>query len=563
MNNKKSILVLSILSLLFIQLNAQQTRTGRIEESLTTFNDVLRQLDMNYVDTLNYESITETAINQALRKVDPYTVYFPKKKDDDLRMLTTGKYGGIGAIIQQRDSQVIIANPYEGKPAQRNDVLSGDILLSVDGTSVKDKKVPDVSQLLRGEPGSIVKLELERNGQVINREFAREDIHMEPVDYYTVFPKDSTDNQFVGYISFREFTEGSAADFAKALNDLVTNHHIEGIIFDLRSNGGGIIEEAIRIVNNFVPKGTTVVSTKGKIQSANNTYITQAEPTYPNLPVVILVDKNSASASEIVSGSLQDLKRATLIGQRTFGKGLVQKPVEFGDGSMMRLTIARYYTPSDRCIQKPYTNGMDKNYEEDLMLRYQHGEFFSQDSIKHEGPEYHTNNGRVVYGGGGITPDIFVPEDTSDFTSYYKEASMSGLILQFGYDYTDQHRAVLKEYDSEASLLKYIKKQNLVEQFAQYAEKHGLKRRNLMIQRSRRLLEQYIYSRVIYNILDEQSWLQYLNEDDPAIRETLRVFEAGEAFPKAPDLKGSKAKKVAMSFDYRAVHKSSVVVARA
>ena len=178
MNNKKSILVLSILSLLFIQLNAQQTRTGRIEESLTTFNDVLRQLDMNYVDTLNYESITETAINQALRKVDPYTVYFPKKKDDDLRMLTTGKYGGIGAIIQQRDSQVIIANPYEGKPAQRNDVLSGDILLSVDGTSVKDKKVPDVSQLLRGEPGSIVKLELERNGQVINREFAREDIHM-------------------------------------------------------------------------------------------------------------------------------------------------------------------------------------------------------------------------------------------------------------------------------------------------------------------------------------------------------------------------------------------------
>ena len=164
---------------------AQKARTGRIEESLGIFNDVLRQLDMNYVDTLNYESITETAINQALHKVDPYTVYYPKKKDDDLRMLTTGKYGGIGAIIQQRDSQVIIANPYEGKPAQRNDVLAGDVLVSVDGTSVKDKKVPDVSQLLRGEPGSIVKLELERNGDIITREFAREDIHMEPVDYYT------------------------------------------------------------------------------------------------------------------------------------------------------------------------------------------------------------------------------------------------------------------------------------------------------------------------------------------------------------------------------------------
>ena len=296
MRYTKHILVLLLCAIL-LPVSAQQSRTGRIEESLTIFNDVLRQLDMNYVDTLNYESITETAINQALHKVDPYTVYYPKKKDDDLRMLTTGKYGGIGAIIQQRDSQVIIANPYEGKPAQRNDVLAGDILLKVDTTSVKDKKVPDVSQLLRGEPGSIVKLELDRNGDTITREFAREDIHMEPVDYYTSFTDSA--NRNIGYISFREFTEGSAEDFTKALNDLVANKHIEGLVFDLRSNGGGIIEEAIRIVNQFVPKGTTVVSTKGKIRTANNTYVTQAEPTHPDLPLVILVDKNSASASEI------------------------------------------------------------------------------------------------------------------------------------------------------------------------------------------------------------------------------------------------------------------------
>ena len=348
MRYTKHILVILLCAIL-LPVSAQQSRTGRIEESLTIFNDVLRQLDMNYVDTLNYESITETAINQALHKVDPYTVYYPKKKDDDLRMLTTGKYGGIGAIIQQRDSQVIIANPYEGKPAQRNDVLAGDVLLKVDTTSVKDKKVPDVSQLLRGEPGSIVKLELNRNGKIITREFAREDIHMEPVDYYTTLT-DSANRTF-GYISFREFTEGSAEDFSKALYDLVANKHIEGLVFDLRSNGGGIIEEAIRILSLFVPKGTMVVSTKGKIRTANNTYVTQTEPIYPDLPLVLLVDKNSASASEIVSGALQDLNRATLIGQRTFGKGLVQnlRPIAFG--GHLKVTTSKYYLPSGRCIQ--------------------------------------------------------------------------------------------------------------------------------------------------------------------------------------------------------------------
>lgn len=330
-----------------------QQQTARIDQSLTIFNDVMRQLDINYCDTLNYEDITETAINQMLRKVDPYTVYYPKKKDDDLRMLTTGKYGGIGAIIQLREiknakgkdeKQIIIANPYEDKPAQRNDVLAGDIILSVDGVSAKDKEVSDVSNLLRGVPGTIVKLELERDGQKITREFAREDIHLAPVDYYTSIDE-------IGYISFREFTEGSAADFKQALDDLAETEHIKGLIIDLRGNGGGIIDEAIKIVANFVPRGTTIVSTKGKIAVSNHTYTTTTDPSYPNLPLVIMVDKNSASASEIVSGAMQDLKRATLVGQRTFGKGLVQnlRPIAY-DGHL-KVTTSKYYLPSGRCIQ--------------------------------------------------------------------------------------------------------------------------------------------------------------------------------------------------------------------
>ena len=343
---------LIVIGLLLSITAVAQQQTGRIDKMLTIFNDVVRQLDMNYVDTLNYEEMAETAINQMLRKVDPYTVYYPKKKDDDLRMMTTGKYGGIGAIIQLREvsgkgkdtTQIIIANPYEGKPAQRNDVMAGDIILSVDGVSARNKQVSDVSQLLRGVPGSTVKLELSRDGQTIIREFQREDIHLEPVDYYTVF-----DN--IGYIAFSEFTEGSAKDFRIALDDLVNNRHAKGLIIDLRGNGGGIIDEAIQIVSNFVPKGTTVVSTHGKIKVSNNTYSTMTEPAYPELPVVVLVDKNSASASEIVSGSLQDLERATIVGQRTFGKGLVQnvRPIAY-DGHL-KVTTSKYYLPSGRCIQ--------------------------------------------------------------------------------------------------------------------------------------------------------------------------------------------------------------------
>ena len=216
-----------------------------------------------------------------------------------------------------------------------------------------------------------------------------------------------------------------------------------------------------------------------------------------HIPLVVLIDEGSASASEILAGAIQDNDRGTIIGRRSFGKGLVQQPIAFNDGSMIRLTIARYYTPAGRCIQKPYSSGADKSYEEDLVSRYQHGEFFNQDSIKHTGPEYHTNIGRTVYGGGGITPDIFVPEDTTDITSYYKEASMSGLILQFAYSYTDDHRAALSKFDNMKDMAEYLTKQNIVEKFAVYANKNGLRRRNLMIKKSHKLLERFIVSRII------------------------------------------------------------------
>ena len=238
---------------------------------------------------------------------------------------------------------------------------------------------------------------------------------------------------------------------------------------------------------------------------------------------------------------MQDNDRATIIGRRSFGKGLVQQQIPFPDGSMIRLTIARYYTPSGRCIQKPYTDGEDPEYAQDLVSRFRHGEYFSQDSIKHKGPQYHTSIGRVVYGGGGITPDIFIPEDTTNMTSYYKEAVMNGLILQFAFTYTDNNRQKMKEFKKMLELANYLKRQNTVEQFVVYADKRGLQRRNLLIKKSHSLLEQFINARIIYNMLDEQALNEYINLDDAAIRKALSVFRNNSSFPKKPNSTMNKA----------------------
>lgn len=336
-----------LLLLLPLSVHAEQSTT-RIEKTLSIYNDVWRQLDMNYVDTLNYEQLMETAIGAMLQKIDPYTVYFPKEKDTELKMMTTGKYGGIGSIIQQRDKIILIANPYEGKPAQRAGVLAGDKLISVDGVSTKGKAVSEVSNLLRGVPGTEVKLVIEREGEKKQLKFAfeREEIHMDAVDYYSVIPDTK-----VGYISLREFTMGASSEVSRALDDLVYQRGAESLILDLRGNGGGIVDEAIRIVNLFVGADTEVVSTKGKTEQACRTYKTNSAARFPDMPVCILVDHNSASASEIVAGSLQDLKRAKLIGERTFGKGLVQNLRQISYGGHLKVTTSKYYLPSGRCIQ--------------------------------------------------------------------------------------------------------------------------------------------------------------------------------------------------------------------
>ena len=249
---------------------------------------------------------------------------------------------------------------------------------------------------------------------------------------------------------------------------------------------------------------------------------------------MVLTDEMSASASEIFAGAIQDNDRGTIVGRRTFGKGLVQQPMEFRDGSIVRLTVARYYTPSGRCIQKPYESGKGEDYENDLIARYERGEYFSEDSIHQDGKAYETSLGRKVYGGGGIMPDIFVGEDTTGVTSYYKEALYLGLVRQFCYDFTDQNRPLLRRYKSSGELAAYLKKQDLLERFASYAASHGLARRNLMLRTSARLFEKNILSSIIYNMLDVEAFQEYVNLTDATVLKALEVLHSGTSFPVAP-----------------------------
>ena len=332
--------------LLFLAINLlAESKTTRIDKNLTIYTDVMRQLDMSYVDTLNYDELIKTSINAMLRQVDPYTIYMPKSEDDNLRMMTTGKYGGIGAIIMQRDSNVFVSDPYEYMPAAEAGLRAGDRFVSVDGMDCHGKTTKEVSDRLRGKPGTSLTVVVERDSALITKELKRRDIHLPAVSFATVL-QDS-----IAYISFSEFTINSAQEFLVALDRMVQHNQVKRLIIDLRNNGGGLIDEAIQLVGFFVSKGTEVVSTKGKVENVCRSYTTQNNPIFPNMPIVVMVNNNSASASEIVSGALQDLKRATIIGQRTFGKGLVQNIRPIAYGGHLKVTTSKYYLPSGRCIQ--------------------------------------------------------------------------------------------------------------------------------------------------------------------------------------------------------------------
>ena len=538
MNNKKNSrfmplmmalsVVVGILIGTFYANHFSGNRLSIINSSSNKLNNLLHIIDDQYVDTVNVNDLVEKAMPQILAELDPHSVYISAKDvqqaNDDLR----GSFSGVGIEFTIRQDTLHVQQVINNGPAERAGVIAGDKIVTVDDKPFTGKTLTNEEAMhrLKGPKDTKVKLGILRYGEKKLRSITvtRGEIPTKSVTA-TYMLDDHT-----GYIRIKNFGENTYPELLIALAKL-SQESFQSLCIDLRGNTGGYLQSAVQIANEFLPKNRLIVYTQGR-KSPRQEYRSDGRGSYQQIPLVILIDEISASASEILAGAIQDNDRGTIIGRRSFGKGLVQQPIAIGDQSMIRLTIARYYSPSGRCIQKPYTAGDNKDYEEDILTRYEHGEFFSGDSIKHEGKEYHTANGRPVYGGGGITPDIFVAEDTTNVTSYYKQASISGQIIMFAYSYTDENRQKLSQLSTVDEMAVYLKRQNIVDKFATYADNNGLKRRNLMIQRSYKLLERYIISRIIYNMMKEEAWIQYLNHDDPAIMETLHVMREGNAFPK-------------------------------
>lgn len=507
-------------------------KLGIINTSSNKLNALLRIIDDQYVDTVNMGELVEEAMPQILSELDPHSSYIPAKDLEAVNADLKGSFSGIGIQFTIQNDTIHVNSVIQGGPSEKVGLMAGDRIVEVDDSAFVGKIVTNSEAMkrLKGEKGSKVKLGVYRPGEkdLLHFTVIRGNIPVKSIDAAYMI------NEKVGYIKVNKFGETTYPELLIALAKL-NQKSCEGLIVDLRGNTGGYMAAAIQMVNEFLPNNRLIVYTQGR-KSPREDYNSNGTGSNQKMPLVVLVDEGSASASEIFAGAIQDNDRGTIVGRRSFGKGLVQQPIEFSDGSAIRLTIARYYTPSGRCIQKPYEKGKESEYELDLLTRYEHGEFFSADSIKQDETEvYHTRLGRPVYGGGGIMPDIFVPQDTTGMTSYFRMAANRGLIIRYTFDYTDQNRSTLQKYDTPEKMEAYLKGQNLLNKFAAWAEKKGLKRRNNLMMKSRRLFEMSLYGNIIYNMLGMEAYVEYLNESDKTVLKAVEILEKGESFPQAPD----------------------------
>lgn len=407
-----------------------------VAKNLEVFNSIYKHLDLLYVDTLNAKEVVGNAINGMLRSLDPYTVYYSEDKTNELRTMLTGKYAGIGSIIRWNSqiSNSVIEEPYEGMPAAEAGLRKGDVILSIDGESMKGKDNSYVSDHLRGDAGTTFELKIRRpsTGKEMRFKITRRSIQMPAVPYYGV------QQGGIGYIKLNEFTENSAKIVRNAFIDM-RHQQIKGLILDLRNNGGGSELEAANLVNLFVPKGVTVVSNRGKLKRANHDYKTTSEPIDTVIPIVVMVNGNSASSAEIVTGALQDMDRAVVLGTKTYGKGLVQMPIDLPYNCEMKVTTSRYYIPSGRCIQA---------------RKYRHNDGGSSEVIADSTKrKFYTLNGREVLDAGGITPDVVVEGDSLPNIAYYLAAARDSneVLLNYEVDYIAKHPTVAQPADFELS----------------------------------------------------------------------------------------------------------------
>ncbi|MFT7613520.1 MAG: carboxyl-terminal processing protease [Parvicellaceae bacterium] len=423
-----AILILGLIIPLFYSfVPKEQSDLFEITKNLSIFSSIYKEIDLYYVEEVEPGELMKTGLDAMLKSLDPYTNYIPESRIEDYRLMTTGEYGGIGSLIRRDEDFVIISEPYEGYPAHKAGLEAGDKIVEVDGKDVKGKNTREISALLKGQSGTSLTLKIDRAGEISDYDLVREKVKLADVPYSGMIDEEKK----IGYLKLNSFTNTASASVRKAINDLKAKG-MEKLVFDLRGNGGGLLNEAVNIVNFFVPKGTAVVETKGRVEQVNRTYKTENQPLDTEMPVIVLVDGMSASASEIVAGSIQDLDRGVVVGMNSYGKGLVQQTKNLEYNAKVKLTIAKYYTPSGRCIQRLDYSANDDDGSGTAVA----------DSLI---ALYKTKNGRDVKDGRGIDPDVTV--DPGVYSRLTATLVTSNLVFDFATEYKKSHDSIAPAKD--------------------------------------------------------------------------------------------------------------------
>jgi len=493
------------------------------KENESKIGYLLNALDQMYVDSIDIEKIDEATVALALEQLDPHSSYIPKEDMEEANQELTGSFSGVGIQFNIQQDTVYVVDVIPGGPSERAGILAGDRITHIDDSLFVGKKIntEKVFKTLRGKKNSIVNLTIARRGtsEPLKFKIKRDDIPVHTVNAAHMVAPD------IGYINISSFGQNTYSETLTALAK-IKKQGATSVIIDLRGNSGGYLDAASKIINEFLEKGDLIVYLEGRAY-ARQDIKANGIGSFQEMKVTVLIDEFSGSASEIFAGAIQDNDRGTIIGRRSFGKGLVQQPVTFKDGSEARITIARYYTPAGRCIQKPYERGKQSDYYSDLWNRYVHGEFFNADSIhQNDTTKYYTKEGRVVYGGGGIMPDIFIGRDTIGFTPSFTRLVNKTAIYRFALKYVDTNRAELKKFKSLDELEAYLLKQNLVDELVNFAksEKIEVTPKDLAISKS--LISQHINSYIVRSVLTEDDFYHILNKYDKtvirAIKETKK-----------------------------------------
>lgn len=490
---------------------------------------ILSLIEGNYVDSVDSKKLVESAIPEVLKQLDPHTIYIPAKEMQGVTEEMSGNFSGIGVQFSIQNDTIMVIDVVSGGPSQKLGIRAGDRIVSVNDTVMAGKKITneDVLKKLRGKKGSKVKVGISRKGfkELIPFTITRGEIPINSVDVSYMI------NNNTGYIKIGRFGEKTYEEFMDALSKL-KKQGANQLVIDLRSNPGGYLGAVIKMVNEFLDKGELIVYTQGRTQPKKSFYA-EDKGDYVGDKVVVLVDEYSASASEIFAGAIQDNDRGTIIGRRTFGKGLVQEQIPFYDGSAIRLTVARYYTPSGRCIQKSYKNGID-DYYADIAHRYLHGELEQKDSIKYnDSLKYFTRKGRVVYGGGGIMPDIFVPADTSGITNYYTKVTQKGLVYQYAFDYADRNREELGKLKKGKDFIQYLDKKGILSDFVSYATKKGIPADTKGMNDSGKIIETQLIAYITRNIIGEEGFYSVISRIDNTFQEAVKALDSGDMLVKS------------------------------